>query len=43
MKPIRPPFRDALWPAIAGRSAGPESILPAGAMDSRLAQERAPE
>jgi hypothetical protein len=34
---------NVLWPAIAGRSAGPESIAPAVVMDSGLAQERAPE
>jgi hypothetical protein len=28
---------DVLWPAIAGRSAGPESIAPAVVMDSGLA------
>ncbi len=49
MKPIlrnefhRLSFRDARWPAIAGWSAGPESIAPAVVMDSGLAQERAPE
>jgi hypothetical protein len=36
-------FRDVLRPAIAGRSTGPESISPAGVMDSGRAQERAPE
>jgi hypothetical protein len=34
---------DVLRPAIAGRSAGPKSILPAVIMDSGLAQARAPE
>ncbi len=30
-------FRDVFRPAIAGRSAGPESIAPAVVMDSGLA------
>jgi hypothetical protein len=34
---------DVLWPAIAGRRAGQESITPAVVMDSGLAQERAAE
>jgi hypothetical protein len=29
---------DVLWPAIAGRSAGPESIAPAVVMGSGLAR-----
>ena len=38
MKPIhRLSFRDALRPAIAGRSAGPETIAPAVVMDCGLA------
>jgi hypothetical protein len=36
-------FRMRRQSAIADQGAGPESILPAVAMDSGLAQERAPE